>query len=250
VSELRQAPVISPLARRARLSDHIVETLSRLIVEGELEPGTVIRTEELARQLGVSRTPMREALQRLEADGFVTVAPNGITKVVKLEVDEALELMDIREVVDGLAASLLAERGTTPAVYNELTNLVANMQRASIADDKHGYLSLNASFHQLILTATNHRPLRQFQGLVQITSQAVYLRLGHQPLRHQKSGREHAEILAAIRERDPARAEQLARLHIRNAAEFWLKGRPEKAVSLKNGGIRKREKAISKTGRI
>ncbi len=77
------AAVITPIGKRTRLSDHIVETLSRLIVEGNLEPGSVIRTEDLGRQLGVSRTPMREALQRLEADGFVTVAPNGMSSVVR-----------------------------------------------------------------------------------------------------------------------------------------------------------------------
>jgi DNA-binding GntR family transcriptional regulator len=228
MSDRREAHVLSPIARRPRLSDHIVEKLSHLIIEGVIEPGATIRTEELARQLGVSRTPMREALQRLELDGFVTVAPNGIAKVVKLDLGEALEMMDVREVIDGLAARLLAERGATPAVLDELADLSANMDKASRADDKQGYLSLNARFHDLIMTSTQHRPLRQFQGLVRITSQAVYLHLGHQPLRHRLSSREHVAILEAIRTRDPVQAERLAREHIRNAAAFWLKGSLEK----------------------
>ena len=77
MSQTSNPAIIAPVARRTKLSDHVVETLSQLIVEGGLEPGIVLRTEDLARQLGVSRTPLREALQRLEADGFVTVSPNG-----------------------------------------------------------------------------------------------------------------------------------------------------------------------------
>src|SRR5262245_14452252 len=112
--------LIAPIARRARLSDHVVETLSHLIIEGVLEPGATIRTEELAVQLGISRTPMREGLQRLQADGFVTIAPNGVARVAKLGADEALEMMDVREVIDGLVARLLVERGLKESVASEL----------------------------------------------------------------------------------------------------------------------------------
>jgi DNA-binding GntR family transcriptional regulator len=214
---------IIPIPKRPKLSDQVVETLSRLIIEGVLEPGSVIRTEELGRQLGVSRTPMREGLQRLEADGLVTASANGIAKVATFERDEALELMDVREVVDGLAARILARRGATEAVYQELQELVASIERASETNDKHGFLRLNARFHAVLLTATNHKPLQQFHSLVRITSQAIYLRQGKQQLRHKQSSREHAEILAAIKARDAELAERVARRHVRRAAQFWLK---------------------------
>jgi DNA-binding GntR family transcriptional regulator len=220
---MNDVALIVPVAKRAKLSDQVVETLSRLIIEGALEPGSVIRTEELGRQLGVSRTPMREALQRLEADGLVTSSANGIARVATFEHDEAVELMDVREMVDALATRVLAERGTTPAVFRELEELAASMERASEADDKHGFLRLNARFHATILTATNHKPLQQFHSLVRITSQAIYLRQGKQQLRHLQSSREHAEILAAIKARDGASAERVARRHVRRAAQFWLK---------------------------
>src|SRR6185369_9915103 len=137
--------------------------------------------------------------------------------------DEALELMDVREVVDGLATRILAERGTTDTVYRELEELVASADKASHANDKHGFLRFNARFHAAILTATNHRPLQQFHPLVRITSQAVYLRHGRQQLRHQQSSREHQEILAAIKARDPVQAERAAKRHVRRAAQFWLR---------------------------
>jgi DNA-binding GntR family transcriptional regulator len=222
VSHIDNAAVIVPVAKRMKLSDQIVETLSRLIIEGGLEPGSVIRTEELASQLGVSRTPMREALQRLEADGLVTASPNGVARVATFEREEALELMDVREVVDGLACRILAERGMTAAIYSELENLAGEAEKAVRANDKHGFLRFNARFHVAILTATNHRPLQQFQSLVRITSQAVYLRHGRQQLRHQQSSQEHADILAALKARDPAQAERAAKRHVQRATKFWL----------------------------
>jgi GntR family transcriptional regulator, vanillate catabolism transcriptional regulator len=217
-----------PLAKRARLSDNIVETLSRLIVDGALEPGTIIRTENLARQLGVSRTPMREALQRLELDGFVTMSPSGIAKVASYEPAEALEMLEVREVVDGLAARILAERGASEAVLTELSSFLEGASKASLDGDWLGFFVLDTRFHTGILTATNHKPLQQFHSLVRITSQAVYLRLGHQKLRHRQSSDEHREIFAAIRAGRAAVAERFARRHIKRAIAFWLKGGHEK----------------------
>jgi DNA-binding GntR family transcriptional regulator len=222
MSHIEDAAAIVPVAKRMKLSDQVVETLSRLIIEGALEPGSVIRTEELAGQLGVSRTPMREALQRLEADGLVTASPNGVAKVATFEREEALELMDVREVVDGLACRILAERGMPAAVFAELEHLAGEAEKAVRANDKHGFLRANARFHAAILTATNHKPLQQFHPLVRITSQAVYLRHGRQQLRHQQSSQEHAEILAALKARDPVQAERAAKRHVRRAAKFWL----------------------------
>jgi DNA-binding GntR family transcriptional regulator len=225
-----------PIAKRTRLSDHIMETLSKMILDGILEPGTVIRTEELGRQLGVSRTPMREALQRLESDGFVTIAPNGVASVASLDSNDALQMMDIREVIDGLVARLLAERGLSDTTLAEFQDMVQRMQRASAADDKHGYLVVNARFHAAMLTATEHKPLQQFHSLVRITSQAVYMGQGHQPVRHRESGEEHHRILDAIRRRKPAEAEALARAHIRSAAEFWLRQRHQETRERAAGG--------------
>ena len=114
----------TPIPKRVRIMDHIVDRLTNLIVEGKLEPGRVIRQETIARQLGVSRTPLREALQRLELDGLVVVSPSGAARVASYDLDEALEMMDVREVVDGLAARVLAERGLTARVDAELADLV------------------------------------------------------------------------------------------------------------------------------
>jgi len=212
-------PVAPP--RVPRMKENIVDQLRRLILEGKLAPGTILRQEHLARQLEVSRTPLREALLALESEGFVVIAPSGAASVVALDARDAREIMDVREMVDGLAARRLAERGLPTEIDRELTTLAKEM-RTLAARDKHRYLVANADFHAKIVEATAHGRLRQFVPLVRMSSEVVYMRMQNQGPRLTRSANEHAAILAAIRSGDAEAAERLAREHVRNAADHWL----------------------------
>jgi DNA-binding GntR family transcriptional regulator len=209
------------IARHPRMKEGIVDHLRRAILEGKLAPGTVLRQEHLARQLHVSRTPLREALIALEREGFITIAPSGAASVVSLDARDALEIMDLREMVDGLAARLLAQRGITAELDRELTALAKTM-RTNAARDQHRYLIANADFHVKIVTATGHARLQQFIPLVRMSAQVVYIRLQNQGRRLTHSADEHGRVLDAIRAGDADAAERLAREHVRNAAAHWL----------------------------
>ncbi len=209
------------LARQPRMKEGIVDQLRRLILDGSLAPGTVLRQEHLARQLRVSRTPLREALDALEREGLVVFSATGAASVVALEPEDAREIMDLREMVDGLAARLLAQRGLPREVDRELTALAKRM-RAYAPADKHHYLVANADFHVKIVEATAHARLQQFIPLVRMSSEVVYMRLQNQGKRLSRSAGEHGSVLDAIRSGDPALAERLAREHVRNAADHWL----------------------------
>jgi len=217
-------PEIVPvaLARRPRMKESIVDQLRRLILEGKLAPGTVLRQEHLAKQLHVSRTPLREALISLEREGFIVVAPSGAASVVALDARDAREILDIREIIDGLAARLLAERGIDARTEARLVELEREME-ATAPHDKHRYLVANADFHATIVEATGHERLRQFVPLVRMSSEVVYMRLQNQGRRLARSAGEHASILDAIRAREGGVAERLAREHVRNAASHWLR---------------------------
>jgi GntR family transcriptional regulator of vanillate catabolism len=209
----------APIPRR-RLMDPIVERLTALIMEGKLEPGTVIRQEKIASRLGVSRTPLREALRQLEQEGLVVFLPNGAAKVARYDQTATMEMWQLREVVDGLAARVGAERGLSPAAETALAGLVDRLEQAHAAGDLLPYLELNRRFHTTLLEASDHRPLQQFASLVRITSRAIYTR--QRDIRSGSAG-EHRRILDAVRERRPEDAEAAARAHIRNAADFWLR---------------------------
>jgi DNA-binding GntR family transcriptional regulator len=209
------------IVRHPRMKEGIVDHLRRAILDGKLAPGTVLRQEHLARQLHVSRTPLREAMIALEREGFITIAPSGAASVVSLDARDALEIMDLREMVDGLAARLLAQRGLSAELDRELTALAKTM-RTMAARDQHGYLVANADFHVKIVAATGHARLQQFIPLVRMSSQVVYIRMQNQGPRLSHSADEHARVLDAIRNGDAAEAERLAREHVRNAAAHWL----------------------------
>lgn len=209
------------VARQPRMLEGIVDQLRRAIIDGKLAPGTVLRQEQLAAQLHVSRTPLREALLALEREGFIVFSPTGTASVVSLDVVDTREMMDIRELIDGLAARLLARRGMTPALDRRLTALANEM--GEVADrDQHQYLIANAEFHATIVEATGHARLQQFVPLVRMSSKVVYAHLQHQEQRLSLSADEHLLLLDAIRSGDAETAERVAREHVRNASAHWL----------------------------
>jgi DNA-binding GntR family transcriptional regulator len=209
------------MARQPRMKERIADEVRRLIIAGKLAPGTVLRQEHLAQQLQVSRTPLREALIALESEGLIVIAPSGAASVVALDARDAREIMDVRELVDGLAARLLAERGMNEELDLELTAMAKEMR--TTRSDKHRYLVLNADFHTKIIEATEHARLQQFIPLVRMASEIVYTRVQKEGRRLASSATEHTRILAAIRSGDGEAAERLARTHVRNAARHWLK---------------------------
>lgn len=215
------APDLLPIVRRPRLKDGIIDQLRRLILEGKLAAGTVLRQEQLARQLGVSRMPLREALTILQAEGLVAISASGAASVVSLDVADALEIMDVREMVDGLAGRLLATLGLSAQMNRELTALVRVMSARALKD-KHAYLVANADFHVKLVEATGHARLAQFIPLVRMSSEVMYIRMQNQGARLRSSAAEHTALLDAIRSRDPERAERLAREHVRAAVAHWI----------------------------
>ena len=209
------------MARQPRMKERIADELRRLIIAGTLAPGTVLRQEHLAQQLQVSRTPLREALIALEKEGLIVIAPSGAASVVALDTRDAREIMDVRELVDGLAARLLTERGMSEELDLELSAMAKEMR--TTRSDKQRYLVLNADFHTKIIEATGHARLQQFVPLVRMASEVVYTRAQKEGRRLASSATEHTRILAAIRSGDAEEAERIARAHVRNAARHWLK---------------------------
>ena len=108
-------PEVGPLKRR-RLVDEATQTLRDAILNGRFKAGARLRQTDLAAQLAISRTPIREALGRLQQEGLIELLPGGGVRVVLLDLTEAVELYDLREVLDGLAARLAAHRADEGAL--------------------------------------------------------------------------------------------------------------------------------------
>jgi DNA-binding GntR family transcriptional regulator len=202
-------PAAAPNRSRA---DFVYETLRDAISDGRIPGGGRVREEEVARNLGVSRTPVREALQRLQQRGLLAPGPGGRGLVVAQPgQDEVVELYAMREILEGSAARFAAERATP----EEIATLYELQEQLKAAEgDPMLHVTLNRRFHQAIYEAAHNRYL--MQTLESLHDSFALLRSATMRLPHRQrdSHEERRRIIAAIEKRDPVLAEREAREHI------------------------------------
>lgn len=215
------APVVAPLKRR-RLVDDATQMLRNAILNGRLRDGARLRQTVLADQLGISRTPIREALVRLQDEGLVELLPGGGVRVRLLNPDEAVELYDLREVLDGLAARLAATRATA-ATRARLERALIRMTQCLERRDANQWFPAHVSFHDEIFRAAGNARLLALGAVVRLSIRHFHPLLLRTARRLEDASREHRGIFEAIVARDAARAETLARAHIANAKAIVLR---------------------------
>jgi GntR family transcriptional regulator of vanillate catabolism len=223
---------ISPVAQRTRLGDEVTHRLRELILSNRLAPGTPLRQTELAEQLGVSRTPLREALRLLENDGLLTVSNrNGTVQVVKVTLENLHDMYQVREVIDGLAARLLARLGPSKQIISELRRHLVHLAHSESPYDPAMRTEAHAKFHALIAEASGNPYVASFVPLIRTSAAWLRHPLVSDPdaIAIVKKGRKyslaesmstsdraHAEIVDTLEACDSRRAEVAARRHIRS----------------------------------
>lgn len=199
--------------RFASAGDYAHAAIRRGIIEGQLTPGRRIREIELAGWLGISRTPLRHALSRLESEGLVEILPRAGLVVASLDDEAVAELYETREALEGTAAALAARHATSRDV--------AFFARALADDDPPPSDAVelyhrNRAFHEAIYAAAHNRfLLKSLQALHDSLALLGPTTLTA-PGRPEAAREEHTRIVRAILDRDPQRAEAEARAHIRN----------------------------------
>ena len=196
-------------------AEHVYEYLRDMILSGRLRGGERIDQDIVARQLGVSRMPVREAIRRLDSEGFVVNRPNRGALVTALGPDEMLELFEMRSALEALAVSLAVPR-IDDAVMADLEDRVRRMRRAEARIG--AWIEIHEALHEAI-TRLAGRP--RLAAAIRNLRQAVapYLRLYLSAYRYaEMPGFEHATLLEAIRAGDAARAADAMREHVMSAA--------------------------------
>lgn len=193
----------------------ILEAIDR----GDLRPGHRLVETELAERLGVSRTPVREALQRLETQGIADRDGRSL-RVASLDHDQLGELYEVRGVVEGLAARLAA-RHAAPEEIEVLADMVAADH--GVLDDARALSLANRRFHRQLHRASHNRYLNQMLQSMRRSMALISTTTLATPGRGAQSLEEHAEIVAAVRARDEEAAQAAAEKHISNAYVTRLK---------------------------
>ncbi|HYZ61393.1 MAG TPA: GntR family transcriptional regulator [Acetobacteraceae bacterium] len=204
----------------ARLAEQAYAALRAAIQDGQLEPGQRILELDLCALLKVSRTPVREALRRLQSDGMVVHAPGGGLAVAQHDLRALAELYDVRESLEGAAAGLAA-RNADPAEVQVLQAMLA--VHHELPDDPQVQARENKLFHEHIYRAAHNRfllkALQDLHNAVALLGRTTFAAPG----RIEEAWTEHAGIVAAIARREPDEAESLARAHVRRGYEIRLK---------------------------
>lgn len=216
------------------ITAQVTNAIRDAIVTGEYEPGKKLSEAALSEQYAISRTPIREALKQLEREGLVEIIPRVGTCVSKPTEKELTELFTVKEVLEGLAAGLLAESGNEEMI-KEVEKAVAEMEKAVQTSDHKLYVESNNLFHKAILEGSDNSKLDYSLNLLlnQIPySRYVYLSI-EVPNRLEKSLQEHQAVLAAILRGDREEAEKAMREHVR-ASGLQLKAGIAKKLYEKN----------------
>ena len=204
-----------PAARPSRSSaTEAHEKLLAAIEDGSLVPGMRLRENELAAQLDISRTPVREALKRLELQGLIAHEPHHGAIVASLSYGQMTELYQLREVLEGSAARLAAQHATSVEI-DVLGRMVAT-DRSLLAQPVLLARS-NRHFHQQIRDSSRNRYLGAALETLRLSLALLAGTTLRAPGRAETSIDEHAAIVARVAARDPDGAERAARQHIQQA---------------------------------
>jgi DNA-binding GntR family transcriptional regulator len=211
------------------LRELVLDAIRQAIINGNLKPGERLMEIQLAEELGVSRTPIREALRKLELEGFIVMIPRKGAYVADISFKDIADVYEIRAALEGLAAALAAERITDEELEKMERYLVGKADAIANNDIKR-LVEVDTKFHDLIYEASRNvrltniiNNLREQIQRCRVTSLSV-------PGRMQESLQEHRAIVEAIQARDTQLARQVAQEHIENAENNMME-------SLKREGL-------------
>lgn len=198
---------IRPLADRAHAE------IRRLILSGELPPASSIAEEGLALRLGISRTPIREALRRLSEEGLVAAGERQRARVATLTADEAAGVMAVRAVLDALAAEGCAGR-CDASTLDDLRRRAAQIDELLDTGDIGAAFAADGEFHRALGAASGNAELRAHLARIDGRVQLVRLTCcAQRPADVRQNTARHHELIAAIAAGDGARAAAIAREH-------------------------------------
>jgi len=196
------------------LREQIYDILKNMIVHREIRPGEKINEEHIAKETGVSRTPIREALCRLENEKIIEMIPRRGAFVIRQTESTVREVLEIREVLEGL----VARQATIQMDEKALGQLTQCLEKIRSIPDEDRYLmkytQSDIRFHSILLKACRNSMLQNMMATINTHLQIIRLRTVVLPGRAKKTVEEHSEILKAIKNRDENKAETMMRKHV------------------------------------
>jgi DNA-binding GntR family transcriptional regulator len=207
---------------RKSLGEHVFESLKHSIVRGKISPGEWLVESHIAETLGISRTPVREAIHKLEREELIERQPRGGFTVLGFERDDIIETFGIRSVLEGYAARLAAVKHDAKEL-EDLENKIDEFQNALDRKNMDLLPTINTEFHDLLYSLSKSPKLI---NMINHLRDQIY-RYRQMILKERKfastSNQDHKKMIKYIRRRDAEGAERLVREHILRGQEMALK---------------------------
>ena len=204
------------------LNQKVHRVLKTAIMKGFLEPGTKLLESKIAEEMHVSRTPVREAMQKLAAEGFVKTTPNQTMVVTEVSLEDVKEVLQIRGVLEGLAASIAAKKINRQEIV-ELENIVAQMSLHVTKENLSSYCKVDDEFHDLILNICGNKWIIQIRDNLGSFIYRFRIKSLSVPGRLKCSLEEHRKIMESLKKYDSAEADKLSQIHMENTIINILK---------------------------
>lgn len=200
------------------LRDLVFDYMKEAIITGKLKPGERLMEVQLAEKLGVSRTPVREAIRKLELEGLVVMVPRKGAYVADLNAKDLLNVLEVRSSLEGLAASLAAERITDEEV-EKLKKIVEEFRIKMEEGDLEALIRLDKEFHELIFAASRNDKLIQIMNNLQEHVHRFRVKYITEEKKAKRIYQEHKKIAELIEQRDANGARKWAEKHVHNFQE-------------------------------
>jgi DNA-binding GntR family transcriptional regulator len=190
------------------LHEEIANNLRELIISGELQEGDKIKEDELCSSMGISKTPLREALRVLSVEGLIKLVPNRGSFVSTPTFEEIREMFDVMSVLEGICARAAAEKMSAKdlAALEKLHDRLENNFKRRAQRE---YIRINNQFHSFVQELAGNRTLNQ---IVNGLRQKIFERF-------EQSIQEHRDLIEAFRKKDPKKVETLMRRHLKKQCD-------------------------------
>jgi DNA-binding GntR family transcriptional regulator len=206
-----------PIARQS-LHEAIVARVRDMIIEGELAPGTRIHEGNLGGKLGVSRTPLREALKFLASEGLVELSPGRGAVVRQFSAKDVYDSLVVLGALEGLAGRLACEQATDEDI-REVRRLHDHMMEMYASRDRLPYFKLNQNIHSAILRLTKNEALAYVHGTLQARLRRIRYIGNEGPEKWAAAVADHEEIISALEARDAERLSKVLTVHMERTWE-------------------------------
>ena len=204
------------------LSQKVYQVLKKEIVRGILEPGSSLSENKLAKEMHVSRTPIREAMRKLVAEGLVKTSPNKKMTVSEVSLVDMKEVLLVRGALEGLAASIAAKRISSQEI-DKLEKIVTQMSRYLTKENLSSYCEVDDKFHDLILSICGNKWIIQIRDNLGSFIYRFRIKSLSVPGRLKCSLEEHRAIMESLKKHDSEEADRLSQIHMENTVVNILK---------------------------